>query len=249
MGRHECADSEHNFPSALWAHVRLVRYVLLRPCRTRLTVLVGRKSVFLSALALLAVSELLCGFSQNSIMLFVFRSLTGVANGGITALTMIIVSDIVTLQERGKYQGILGSCVGAGGMAGPFIAAAFTQTDTWGHTSWRDFFWLISPLAGIAGIVAYFALPSPKNATSISLKAVSKDVDYWGVGTGSAAIILLLIPISEGGSYFDWDSSLVISMLTIGSCCMVGFVLVEKYIARLPVMPRKSHLSTGAPAY
>jgi hypothetical protein len=32
----------------------------------------------MSALALLAVSELLCGFSQNATMLFVFRGLAGV---------------------------------------------------------------------------------------------------------------------------------------------------------------------------
>lgn len=73
-------------------------------------------------------------------MLLVFCGLAGVANGGITALCMMILSDIVTLKERGKWQGILCSCVGAGSMAGPFIAAAFTQPGTWGHTSWRGFF-------------------------------------------------------------------------------------------------------------
>ncbi|KAF3032079.1 hypothetical protein E8E12_001820 [Didymella heteroderae] len=120
----------------------------------RLSDLYGRKSVFLSALALLAVSELVCGFSRHATMLFVFRGLTGVANGGITALTMMIVSDIVTLKERGKYQGILGSCVGAGSIAGPFIAAAFTQPGTWANTSWRGFFWLVGALAFGAGVVA-----------------------------------------------------------------------------------------------
>ena len=122
-------------------------------------------------------------------MLFVFRGLAGVANGGITALSMMIVSDIVTLKERGKWQGILGSCVGAGSMAGPFIAAAFTQPGTWGHTSWRSFFWLVSGLALLAGVVAYFALPTPKNAPPMTFKTVNKEVDWWGILVGSAAII------------------------------------------------------------
>lgn len=47
----------------------------------------------------------------------VFRGLAGVANGGVTSLTMMIVSDIVSLQERGKYQGFLGSSVGLGKLA------------------------------------------------------------------------------------------------------------------------------------
>ncbi|CAD0048648.1 unnamed protein product [Aureobasidium pullulans] len=116
---------------------------------------------------------------QNATMLYVFRGLAGVANGGITSLSMMIVSDIVTLKERGKYQGILGACVGMGNMVGPFIAAAFAQ-----HSTWRGLFWLI---------------------------------DYWGILFGSAAIILILIPVSGGGSYFRWDSAMVIMTLSIVS--------------------------------
>ena len=62
----------------------------------------------MSALALLTISDLLCGLSQNATMLYFFRGLAGVANGGITSLSMMVVSDVVTLKERGKYQGILG---------------------------------------------------------------------------------------------------------------------------------------------
>lgn len=73
----------------------------------------------LSALVLLALCDLACGLSINPTMLYVFRSLAGVANGGITSLSMMIVSDIVTLQERGKYQGVLGVTVGLGNAVGP----------------------------------------------------------------------------------------------------------------------------------
>jgi MFS family permease len=91
--------------------------------------MIGRKAVFMSALALLTVSDLLCGLSQNATMLYVFRGPSGIANGGITSLAMMIVSDIIALKERGKYQGISGSCVGLGNMVGPFLAAAFIQID------------------------------------------------------------------------------------------------------------------------
>jgi MFS family permease len=84
----------------------------------RLSDLFGRKKIMLSALMLLALSDLACGLSVNATMLYIFRGLAGVANGGITALSMMIVSDIVTLQERGKYQGILGVMVGMGNALG-----------------------------------------------------------------------------------------------------------------------------------
>jgi len=37
----------------------------------------------------------------------VFRAFTGVGGGGLMTVAQIIVSDIVSLRDRGKYQGIL----------------------------------------------------------------------------------------------------------------------------------------------
>ncbi len=68
----------------------------------RLSDIFGRKIIFLSAVLLLTIGDLLCGFARSGPELYVFRGIAGVGNGGITALAMMIVSDIVTLQERGK---------------------------------------------------------------------------------------------------------------------------------------------------
>ncbi|KAI4851964.1 MFS general substrate transporter [Aureobasidium sp. EXF-8845] len=198
----------------------------------RLSDLFGRKVVFLSALVLLAICDLLCGFSQNATMLYVFRALAGIANGGITSLSMMIVSDIVTLKERGKYQGILGACVGLGNMVGPFIAAAFAQ-----HSTWRGLFWLVSPLAALCCFICFFILPPSQDSSKLDFKTVAKKIDHWGILFGSAAIVLILIPVSGGGSYFAWNSSMVISMLVIGGGCALAFLFVEHKIAVLPMMP------------
>lgn len=68
----------------------------------RLSDILGRKVVFLTAVGMLALGDLLCGFARTGPQLYVFRSISGVGNGGITALAMMIVSDIVTLENRGK---------------------------------------------------------------------------------------------------------------------------------------------------
>lgn len=193
----------------------------------------GRKIVFLSALALLCVADLLCGLAVNSTMLYVFRGLAGIANGGITSLAIMIVSDIVSLKERGKYQGFTGACVGAGNMIGPFVAAAFVE-----HSTWRGLFWLVSPLAAVCGIICFFILPNNVPKTKFSVNA--KKIDYAGVLTGSAAIVLILVPISGGGTYFQWSSPMSISMLAIGGVSAVAFFLVEWKFALLPMMPCKS---------
>jgi MFS family permease len=127
------------------------------------------------------------------------RGLAGVAGGGITALSMIIVSDIVTLERRGKYQGILGSMVGIGNLVGPLLAAGFAE-----KSSWRSLFYLLCPLLAICcGICAWLL---PNSSPAGSFKESAKKIDYLGVFTASCGLILLLVPLSGGGSYFDWNS-------------------------------------------
>jgi MFS family permease len=203
----------------------------------RLSDLVGRKAVFIGAVGLLVVADLLCGLSQNSTMLYVFRAFAGVAGGGITNLTMILVSDIVTLEERGKYQGILGAFVGLGNVLGPFLGAAFIEKSTW-----RGFFYLLAPLGAACGTMAWWLLPT--NAPQDGVKETIKKIDLLGVLTSSVGIIFLLIPISGGGAYFPWNSALVISFLSIGVASFISFLLVEWKVARLPMMPRKLQFSS-----
>jgi MFS family permease len=157
----------------------------------RLSDVFGRKNVFLAAIALLSLADLLCGLSQNAPMFYVCRGLAGVGGGGITNLAMIIVSDIVTLEQRGKYQGIIGATVGLGNVSGPFLAAALVE-----HASWRAFFYMLSPLGAIAGVIAFFFLPD--NAAKGGFRANASKIDYAGSVTSSLGVILLLIPISGG---------------------------------------------------
>lgn len=199
----------------------------------RLSDIFGRKVVFLTSCALLALADLLCGFAQTPAMLYFFRAVAGLAGGGVTSLAMIIVSDVVTLEDRGKYQGIIGMWIGLGNVAGPFMSAGFSQ-----YVTWRAFFWTLTPVVAIGGLVANFLLPNTRPTDTWRNSA--KKIDYWGSLTSSVAIIFILIPISGGGVYFDWDSPMVISLLTVGGLAIFAFVLVEWRYARLPMLPCKS---------
>ena len=197
----------------------------------RLSDLFGRKMVLISALVLLSLSDLACGLSVNSTMLYIFRGLAGVANGGITSLTMMIVSDVVSLQERGKYQGILGAMVGTGNAIGPLIASGFAD-----HLTWRGLFYLLAPLIMLTVIASWLYLPS--NMPKLNLKETLLKIDWLGLVFGTAAVILLLIPISSGGQPgTPWDSPEIIAMFVVGGVCLVAFILAEWKFATLPMMP------------
>lgn len=68
----------------------------------RLSDVFGRKVLLITMFAILALGDLLCGFAKTGSQLYAFRGIAGTANGGIIALSMMVVSDVVTLKERGK---------------------------------------------------------------------------------------------------------------------------------------------------
>jgi MFS family permease len=196
----------------------------------RISDIYGRKPVFLFSVAMLVLADILCGVAPDAPSFYFFRALGGIAGAGINSLTMMIVSDIVTLEQRGKYQGFLGAGIGGGNAVGPLLSAAFSI-----HQTWRAFFWFLAPCGAIAGMIGWFYLPStmPKGNARQQFKLI----DWAGIITATTAIVLILIPLSGGGSYFSWSSPMVIAMLTIGFLSFLAFLLVEHKIATLPMMP------------
>lgn len=73
----------------------------------RLSDIWSRKVILLFGLAIFFVGSLASSLSQSVLQLIVFRAFTGIGGGGLMTVAQLIVSDVVPLRERGKYQGIL----------------------------------------------------------------------------------------------------------------------------------------------
>jgi MFS family permease len=76
----------------------------------RLSDIWSRKVLLVVGIVVFFFGSLAASLAQSSIQLIVFRAFTGVGGGGLMTVAQMIVSDIVPLRERGKYQGILVSC-------------------------------------------------------------------------------------------------------------------------------------------
>lgn len=66
-------------------------------------------------------------------------------------MTQIVIGDIVTLQQRAKYQGAVGSMSGVAAALGPLIGGLLTT-----KVSWRWAFWINLPTGAISGILILF---------------------------------------------------------------------------------------------
>ncbi|RLV85123.1 hypothetical protein JA9_000100 [Meyerozyma sp. JA9] len=192
----------------------------------------GRKSVLISSLIILSIAELCCGFAQTGPQFYVFRAFAGIGGGGVQSMTMVILSDVVTLKQRGRFQGILGAQIGIGNAIGPFLMAAFAE-----HHSWRDFYYFLAPTNSLVIAAIFFVVKGKKSSAVLTRSQKFKKIDYLGLLFSTAALTLLLIPVSGGGSTYAWDSSLVIVLFIIGGLCMISFILIEWKVPPLPMIP------------
>ncbi|KAI5479963.1 MFS general substrate transporter [Pseudohyphozyma bogoriensis] len=190
----------------------------------------GRKTCLMTALLILGIGDLLCGFAQTSLQLFVFRAIAGGGAGGINNMAMVIMSDVTSLKDRAKWQGYIAGSVALGSAAGPFVGAVITE-----HVTWRWLFWILPPCNALCMLVVWKFIPL-KPVTG-SMKAKLLKVDYLGCLVSLAANIMILVAVSSGGSLYAWNSPTVIALFVVGGALWATFLLIEWKFAKLPIMP------------
>ncbi|KAI1756418.1 putative efflux pump antibiotic resistance protein [Xylaria castorea] len=201
----------------------------------RLSDIFGRKASLVTALSIMALGNLLCGFSSTAVELFVARAFTGFGAGAINALVQIAIADITTLEQRGYYFGMVGMAVAFGNGLGPVIGGVLTQT-----IGWRWTFWFVCPLCVIA--IGYLVSIWPTSRSASAEDRIwdkLKLVDWVGAWASLLGIAFLLIPISQGGSSMSWGSPATICMIVAGVTLLGAFVVVEWYLVKLPLMPSR----------
>src|SRR4051812_886003 len=75
------------------------------PLYGRISDMYGRKPVFVTAVLIFLLGSVLAGAAQNMGELVATRAVQGLGGGGLMALAMAVVADIVPPRERGKYHG------------------------------------------------------------------------------------------------------------------------------------------------
>ncbi|OTA57961.1 MFS general substrate transporter [Hypoxylon sp. EC38] len=213
-----------------------------QPLYGRFSDIFGRKVVLMACIGFLIGGDLLCGFAQNYIWLYVCRAISGIGGGGINSLVQITASDLVSLRDRGKYQGILSCATGLGASTGPFIAAAIMTNSSNG---WRWIFWVPPILATVCVALTWVWLPL-KPVTGRWSEKIQK-IDWLGLFTVVIGVLFLIIAINSGGSTFPWANPIIISLLVLGGTFIILFGIVEVWIAKIPMIPLRlfTKLSTS----
>jgi EmrB/QacA subfamily drug resistance transporter len=200
------------------------------PLYGKISDLYGRRPVFQFAIITFLIGSLLAGASQNMTQLIFTRALQGVGAGGLMALTFVIIGDIVSPRERGKYQGYFGAVWGLSSVAGPLLGGFFSDHATiLGITGWRWIFYINIPFGILALVITSAVLHIPK------VKREHK-IDYLGALILVLAVTTVLLATSVYGPENGWTDSKTLTVFGSGILLTLLFLWQETR-AKEPILP------------
>ncbi|KZS99914.1 MFS general substrate transporter [Laetiporus sulphureus 93-53] len=195
----------------------------------------GRRPALLTCLALFALGSGISGGATSMPKLIAGRT--------VQSLSAIILSDLVTLRERGLYAGLFGLTWVIASVIGPIVGGSLAAN---GH--WRWLFYLNLPIAGLAAtfVLVFLRLPTPPGTFREKLRRV----DWIGNMLIISSSTSVMIALTWGGVTAPWASYRVLVPLVLGLVGLAFFILYESIWAIEPLVnPCSSLLYRGMCSY
>ncbi|KAI9343781.1 major facilitator superfamily domain-containing protein, partial [Zopfochytrium polystomum] len=196
--------------------------------------LAGRKWLLIGATAFFQAGSLVCGIATSMEMLIVGRAVAGIGGGGILSVVAIIVTDIVSIRDRGKYQGQFAAAYAAASILGPLVGGAFAD-----RSLWRWSFYLNLPIgaANVYAVIAYYKVDTGGRGRGSTVEALVGKVDVAGSVMVVVAVVAFMVPLQLGGTLWEWASPQTIALFVAAAATTVALVVVERRAARPAVPP------------
>ncbi len=194
------------------------------PLWGKISDLYGRRLIFQTAIITFLVGSLLCGFARNIDELIAFRAIQGIGGGGLMALALATIGDVVPPRERGRYMGYMGAVFGTASVLGPVLGGWLA-----GGPGWQWIFWLNVPIGITALVVTSYALKLPHTRREHT-------IDWMGAGFLVAAVSSVLLYTAWAGPDHGWLSAPSLSLLGGGLLLAALFILIERRASE-PILP------------
>ncbi|RAH44511.1 putative MFS multidrug transporter [Aspergillus brunneoviolaceus CBS 621.78] len=227
----------HASNSASWLSTAfLLTSTAFLPLFGRISDTVGRKPVYLFAIAVFFITTAWCAAAQSMLSFIAARAFCGMGAGGVFSMGMILSSDLVRLEYRGVYQSYVNLCLGLGGFLGLAFGGYLCD-----QVGWRGAFLVQLPFIFIYFIVAAWTVPADlgrKRAKTerLTFMGLLKNIDLVGSLLLVLAVTALIMGLNLGGNIFSWTHPIVVTSLVSFVVFAVLFVRYERNVER-GVMP------------
>jgi EmrB/QacA subfamily drug resistance transporter len=194
------------------------------PLWGKISDLYGRRLIFQVAIVVFLLGSALSGMSQDMTQLIVFRALQGVGGGGLFAIALSIIGDVIPPRQRGRYQGWFGAVFGVSSVAGPLLGGWLTD-----GPGWRWIFYINLPV-GLAALVVTSAV--------LKMPVVRRPhkIDYLGAAAIVGAVTCLLLYLDWRGNAYGWTEAGALALLGGAGLLAAAFVWIERRAVE-PIIP------------
>ncbi len=184
----------------------------------------GRRAILQLGLAVFLGASALCGLASDMWQLILFRGIQGFGAGAVIPITMAIVGDLFTPEDRARYQPLLGSTMLLAFLIGPTIGGVVT--DDFG---WRWIFYMNLPVGLLAMLAIWRSVPV------LRLAGERHHFDLLGLAVFAVAVVPFLVGL-KNKTDGDWADPAVGGLILLGLAAGAVFVFVESRAAE-PIVP------------
>ena len=130
--------------------IYLLTQAVTTPLYGKLADIVGRRPLLFFGIAVFLAGSVLCGVAWSMPTLIIARAVQGIGAGAVLPMTITVVGDLYSVEERARVQGYVASVWGAAAVIGPTLGGLFSE-----YLSWRWIFFVNIPLGGLAALMLW----------------------------------------------------------------------------------------------
>ncbi|MFG1624808.1 MFS transporter [Kribbella sp. NPDC049227] len=150
----------------------------------------GRKRLFLIGLTGFTLLSLICAIAPTIGVLLAARVVQGAAAAAMTPQVLASITSLLTGEHRARAMAMFGVAGGAAAALGQILGGVLVEADVFG-LGWRAVFLVNVPVGVLAVAAAIRLLPETKAEKA-------HRVDLVGAALLALALVLLLLPLTEG---------------------------------------------------
>src|ERR671913_1874400 len=186
------------------------------PLWGKISDLYGRRPIFQTAIIVFLAGSLVAGAADSMSMLIGGRAIQGLGAGGLMALALSIIGDVIPPRERGRYQGYFGIVFGVSSVAGPLLGGWLTD-----GPGWRWIFYINLPV----GLAALFV-----TSAVLKMPVIRRQhkIDYLGAAAIVGAVTCLLLYLDWRGVGYGWTETRALVLLRAAVLLTVAFIWIER---------------------
>jgi EmrB/QacA subfamily drug resistance transporter len=205
-------DDLHNLPWLITAY--LLASTAIIPLYGKIADIHGRRFTLRIAILTYMAGSLVCALAPNMLVLIFGRVLHGLGGGGLSSMGMIVLGDLVSPKERGRYYGYFAATYTTAGGSGPLLGGLIAE-----HLHWSFIFWINIPM-GLAALAI---------TTSLLRRLPRYERPHLLDIVGAALIVLasvsFMLALNLAGVRYPWMSLPILALFAVALIMGALFVL------------------------